>query len=272
MPALALAPAAQAFDAVAERFDERFGAWLSVAAQRRAVRAVLLETFAPGSRLLEIGGGTGDDAAWLSGRGRSVLLTDPSPAMVRIAGEKLQSLGAPPPVVVGAEKLASLADERERNAAAPLDGAFSNFAGLNCVINLSPVGAGLARLVRRGGRLALVVFGTCPPGEWIVELIRRRPGNAFRRMSRGDVPARLGGQNFFVRYHREHEIAAAFAPHFRLTGKRGIGVCVPPSAAEPWISGYPRFVSALERIDRLVSKPLAPLGDHVLYEFERTAL
>ena len=35
---VALSPAIQAFDAVAARFDTRFGAWRSVAAQRRAVR------------------------------------------------------------------------------------------------------------------------------------------------------------------------------------------------------------------------------------------
>ena len=34
-----LSPAAEAFDAIAEAFDDRFGSWLSVAAQRRAVRA-----------------------------------------------------------------------------------------------------------------------------------------------------------------------------------------------------------------------------------------
>ena len=37
-----LRPSAIAFDAVAPTFDSRFGAWQSVAAQRRAVRAELL--------------------------------------------------------------------------------------------------------------------------------------------------------------------------------------------------------------------------------------
>ena len=39
--------AAAAFDAIAERFDERFTPWLSVAAQRRAVRAALALTRLP---------------------------------------------------------------------------------------------------------------------------------------------------------------------------------------------------------------------------------
>src|SRR6185503_11641363 len=203
MSATSLPPAARAFDAVAERFDERFGSWLSVAAQRRAVRAALLRAFAPRARVLEIGGGTGEDALWLTEHGREVLLTDASPTMVKIASQKLQPFGAPEPMVLAAEDLPFLADAR---AERPLDGAFSNFAALNCVRDLTPVAEGLSRLVRPGGRVILVLFGTFSPGEWIVQLAKRNVRAAFRRLSRGDVAARIGGQEFVVRYHRARKI------------------------------------------------------------------
>ena len=260
---LMLSPAARAFDAVAPRFDERFGTWRSVAAQRRPVRAALLRAFPPNARVLEIGGGTGEDAAWLATQGRTVLLTDASPAMVRLAAAKLCPLGMPEPVVAPAEDLSALAD------LGPFDGAFTNFAALNCVTDLRPVGEGLGRLVRPGGRLVLVLFGTLAVGEWVVQLVRRDVRGAFRRFSRGDVAARLGGQQFTVRYHRAADVSHALAPWFRLVARRGVGVCVPPSAAEPWISAHPRLLGALERADRVVSRPLAALGDHVLYEFVR---
>src|SRR5271170_101298 len=131
--------AAAAFDSVAEAFDERFGSWKSVAAQRDAVRSELARAFPPGSSLLEIGGGTGLDALWLTELGRRVFLTDASPAMVRIARRRLGSRTA----VLPAERIDEL-DE------APFDGAFSNFAALNCVGDLAPVARGLARLVRPG--------------------------------------------------------------------------------------------------------------------------
>ena len=264
---MSLPPAAAAFDAVAERFDARYGGWRSVAAQRRAVRAALIDAFAPGARILEIGGGTGEDAEWLASQGREVLLTDASPAMVRLATEKLRGLGLPAPVMSAAEYL----DTSLGEAAGPFDGAFSNFAALNCVTDLAAVGRGLAALVRPGGRVLLVVFGTCPPGEWLVELLRGRARSAFRRMSRGDVPARLGGNEFVVRYHRQRDLVRALAPHFRLVGRRGIGVFVPPSAAEPWISAHPRLLRVLERLDQRFARTLAPFGDHVLYEFERSS-
>ncbi|MEP6491278.1 MAG: class I SAM-dependent methyltransferase [bacterium] len=272
MSSLSLSPAARAFDAVAERFDERYGAWLSVSAQRRAVRASLVRAFPPRARVLEIGGGTGEDAVWLTEHGREVLLTDVSPSMVRIAETKLRPYGAPQPIVVGAEGLAALADARDSARQPLLDGAFTNFAALNCVHELAPVAAGLARLVRPGGKILLVIFGVCSPGEWLVQLVRRDVRAAFRRMSRGDVSARLGGQHFLVRYHRGADVDRAFAPWFAPVGRRGIGIFVPPSAAEPWISGHRRLLSTLEKLDRVVAGPLSFFGDHVLYELERTAV
>jgi len=264
-----LPAAAQAFDAVAESFDRRYGAWHSVAAQRRAVRSALLAAFPYGSRILEVGGGTGEDALWLARQGRHVMLTDASPTMVRVALRKLRSYVGSSATVLSAEALETLAASREGAGEELFDGAFSNFAGLNCVTDLAPVARGLARLVRPGGQVILVLFGALPPGEVVVQLARRDFRSAFRRLARGDVPARLGGRDFSVRYHRPREIAYALRPWFRCGERRGIGVFVPPSAAEPWISDHPRLLSAMEAVDQLASRPLALLGDHVLYQFER---
>lgn len=256
-----LLPAGAAFDAVAATFDARFEPWRSVAAQRRAVRAELLAAFAAGADVLEIGGGTGLDAAWLAAQGRRVHLTDASPAMVAEAARKL---GTGQAEVLAAENLARLAARGEL-----FDGVFSNFAALNCIHDLAPVGEALGALIRPGGKAVLVVFGCCAPGEMLVEAARGRFGTMFRRFARGDVPARLGGRDFTVRYHRRAAIVAAMTPWFRLTGTRAIGLSVPPSAAEPWISHRPRLLAVLETADRLLSRPLAPLGDHILYMFER---
>ena len=115
----------------------------------------------------------------------------------------------------------------------------------------------------------LVVFGTCCPAEMIVETLRGRPSQALRRFQRGIVPARLAKREFQVVYHRHAELVRAFQPWFVLEKRIGIGVTVPPSAAEPWISGHPGLLAVMERMDRVLSRPLAMLGDHVLYQFRR---
>jgi ubiquinone/menaquinone biosynthesis C-methylase UbiE len=258
--------AAAAFDAIAERFDERFTPWLSVAAQRRAVRKALADAFPPGARLIEIGGGTGEDALWLARGGRQVLLTDASPLMVRISSAKLADRTGCRAEVCAAEDLPQLAS----NIETPFDGAYSNFAGLNCVSDLGPFAQGLARLLRPGAPALLVIFGRVCPGEWLVETLRGRPKNAFRRIAAGDQPARLGGREFAVRYHSRRDLERVMAPWFRPAGRLGVGVFVPPSAAEPWVSSHPRLLRALEMLDSGLAGPLADLGDHILYRFVRT--
>jgi SAM-dependent methyltransferase len=260
-----LSPAALAFDSVAAHFDDRFGCWLSVAAQRRSVRMALAAAFPPGACLIEIGGGTGEDAQWLAARGRDVTLTDPAPAMVALAAGKLAALPNARAIVAPAEGLGRLVQE-----GMAFDGAYSNFAALNCVSDLTPFARDMAKLLHPGGSALLVLFGTACPGEVIVECLRGRPRNAFRRRARGDVPARLNGRHFTVRYHRAAEIRRIMSPWFRFERRIGIGVFVPPSAAEPWSSRHPIILGIQERLDRMFASPLAALGDHVLYHFVRT--
>jgi len=263
-------PAALAFDAVALTFDSRFGAWGSVAAQRRAVRSALLRRFPAGEHILELGGGTGEDAAFLADRGFDVFLTDPSPAMVAQAKAKLIPRGSQASILP-AEEIGDFATSFLSEGGTLFDGAFSNFAPLNCVTDLEPVARGLARLLKPDAPAMLVLFGTFCPGEMVVELLRGRPNQALRRRKRGEVPVRLAHHEFQVVYHGREAIRRAFEPWFVLEKRFGIGVTVPPSAAEPWISERPSLLAAMEAMDRVLSRPLAMMGDHILYQFRRTA-
>jgi ubiquinone/menaquinone biosynthesis C-methylase UbiE len=264
--------AVQAFDATADQFDQRFGTWRSVVAQRDAVRRALLGAFPPGSSLIELGAGTGEDAAFLAQRHRRVVLTDGSPRMCAVAAAKLAQAGCSPRTDVRCVTFEAFPAHAAQWAVAGemFDGAFSNFAGLNCINDLGPVARGLARVLRPGGRALVVLFGSWSPGEVVVELLRGRPHHAVRRFTRGPVAARLGGRAFTVRYPAPRQVARECAPWFRLERTRGVGIFVPPSAAEPWISRAPRLVAALALLDRLAARPLARLGDHVLLDLVRT--
>ena len=265
-----LNPAALAFDAIASEFDSRFGAWGSVAAQRRAVRAALLREFPAGGRILELGGGTGEDACFLAIRGFKTYLTDPSPAMVSIAATKLSPLGGHAEIAA-AEELEDYAISKLSKGETLFDGAFSNFAPLNCVVDLDPVARGLARLLKPGAAAMLVLFGTLCPGEVVTEALLGRPHRALRRLKSTKTPARLANHAFHVVYHRRSTLLRILAPWFVLEKRFGIGIAVPPSAAEPWITGQPQLLAAMEAIDKTISRPLAVFGDHVLYQFRRTS-
>lgn len=265
-----LRPAALAFDAIAPTFDPRFGAWRSVAAQRRAVRGALLQVFPKGSYIFELGGGTGEDAAFMAGHGYDVLLTDPSPAMAALAQSKLSGFHARA-AVTGGEEMEDFAARHLSAGGKRFDGAFSNFAPLNCIVDLRPVARGLAQLLKPGAPAMLVLFGTLCPGEMVTEILNHRLNRALRRCKRGELTARLGKREFPIVYHRRAALERAFAPWFRLEKRLGIGVTVPPSGAEPWISEHSRLLRVMESIDRVIARPFALLGDHVLYQFRRTA-
>ncbi len=115
-----------------------------------------------------------------------------------------------------------------------------------------------------------MLFGTLCPGEMITEVLRGRPSAALRRLTRGAAPARLARREFSIIYHRRAELVRAMAPWFAPAGRLGVGVFVPPSAAEPWISRRPHLLRTMESLDRILAGPLAALGDHVLYRFHRT--
>lgn len=260
--------AVQAFDAVAPLFDARFGAWKSVAAQRAAVRSELLRSFPQGSSLLELGGGTGEDALFLAERGYRVHLTDGSAAMIGIAGQKIADAGLAGRVTIECVAIEELS--RLRNAA--FDGCFSNFAAFNCVDDCSVPARALARLLAPGALAVFVIFGPCCPGEMLTLLVRGEGSRAFRRFSRRPVPARLGGRSFSVSYPAPRAFARSFAPWFALRRVKGAGLFVPPSSAEPWISEHPGLLALMERLDRLFSARLALLADHVIVTLERTGV
>lgn len=266
----ALRPPALAFDEIAMAFDQRFGAWQSVAAQRRAVRSALLRAFPEHGHILEVGGGTGEDAAFLAERGFNLFLTDPSPRMVSVARKKLLPFGGQVATATG-EEMETFAEWHLSNGGRRFDGAFSNFAPLNCVADLRPVARGLSDLLNPGAPLLLVLFGTFCPAEMVTEVLRGRPRLAWRRLQPGEAPARLGSREFRVTYHRRAELVRALAPWFRLEKRLGIGVTVPPSAAEPWISKHSRVLATMEALDRVLARPLALFGDHILYQFRRAA-
>ena len=58
---------------------------------------------------------------------------------------------------------------------------------------------------------------------------------------------------------------------FALERRVGIGVTVPPSGFADTVDfEASAFMAAMEMFDRGFARPLAMLGDHVLYQFRRT--
>ncbi len=183
--------------------------------------------------MLDVGCGTGEDAAHLAARGVRVHAIDPSPAMIREASRR-----------------GGFTTEIGDAPAGRYDGVLSNFGALNCVADLPRVAAGIAGVLRPGGRAALCVMGRfC-----VWEPLRR---------ARGHAPSSLG---IHVYYTSVAEIRSAFAD-FECERWLGIGLFVPPS--------YVRMPAWLVRIGATLDRVLARLpllrgmADHRLLIFTR---
>lgn len=239
-----------AFDVLAERYDEVWTESLAGLAQRRLVWREIDCCFLPGQRILDLGCGTGADAAHLVSRGVTVDAVDASPAMIRLA----RARGGFQAEVQRAEEL---------RAGGCYDGVLSNFGALNCVEDLTAVAANLVKLIRPGGTLAVCTLGRFCFWESLHYAMRGEFRKAVRRW-RGAALASIGIR---VRYPTVSELARAFAPGFELRRWIGVGLAVPPS--------YVRLPAAIvefaESVDRVLARVpvLRSTADHRLLIFQR---
>src|SRR5580693_3604060 len=151
-----------AFDSVAADYDGPRGNNTLIQDMRSEMWRWLDATFAPGSRLLDLGCGTGLDAARMARVGHRITASDWSPEMVRRTGERVQCERLSDRVLcinIGAHELYRLGDE------SAYDGAYSNLGALNCVPDLGEVSRECARLLKPGGALVFTVIGRICPWE-----------------------------------------------------------------------------------------------------------
>jgi ubiquinone/menaquinone biosynthesis C-methylase UbiE len=255
------------WDTAAESYDKDFSGTSVGIVRREAVWLDLQRVFHSGQRILELSCGTGIDAMFLAQRGVHILALDLSPRMIAIAQARAATELLPNPPefrVLATEHLSTLESD------GPFDGAFANFAGLNCVDDLSQVADTLGRLLKPKSRLLLCMMGRFVPLEILWFLARRNPRKAFQRLreSRTSYASTTG---LVINRPTVRQIARQMKPALRLVGWKGIGIVVPPSYAEHVARKFPHVIQHLAKVDRRIGPiPLFKnMADCVLLEFER---
>lgn len=253
----------EAFDSVAADYDGDRGNNGAIQDMRAEMWRWFDAIFAPASRLLDLGCGTGLDAVRMAQAGHYVTATDWSAQMVRRTAdrarderltEKVRALN------IGAHELQRMPET------AAYDGAYSNLGALNCVPDLDEVSHQCARLLRPGGSLVFSVIGRVCPWEVAHYLLRGRWARVKVRYARGQTPVRLNGRTVWTRYYTPREFYRPFGRLFGLTHYRGLCVFVPP----PYLVGlrerHGQWHQRLWRVDRHVAgwPMLRSIGDHFL--------
>jgi SAM-dependent methyltransferase len=233
---------------------------------RRAMWDAVRDELPPGSRLLDLGCGTGIDAAEFARGGYRVTATDWSPQMVertraRAFAEDLQSHVSA--IHLGIQQLDRLDDA--------IDGIYSNFGPLNCAPDLGAVAAECARLLRPGGRLVFSVMGRICPWELGHYALRGRFRRAGVRAARGATAVGMNQHTIWTRYYLPREFCRNFAEHFALESYRALSLFLPPPYLVAFYRRHRRWCEALGRLDdRLGALPLLrDMGDHFLVVLRR---
>lgn len=258
----------EAFDSVAADYDGPRGNNTAIQDMRAEMWRWLDASFAPGSRLIDLGCGTGLDAVHLAAQGHHVTATDWSERMVARTRDRAQAAGVDVDArAIGAHELQRLEGE------AAFDGAYSNLGPLNCVPDLDAVAAECARLVRPGGRLVFTVIGRYCPWEIAHYARRGRWSRIGVRFARDTVAVGMNGRTIWTRYYTPGEFHAAFASQFELEVQRGLCVFVPPPYLTWLTERHPRWHERLWRLDRRVAgwPGINRLGDHFLLVMRRRA-
>jgi SAM-dependent methyltransferase len=257
-----------AFDSVADDYDGPRGNNALIQEMRREMWHWLDAVLPPPGHLLDLGCGTGLDAARLAAVGHQVTATDWSRAMLERTLQRVRAACLSERVTVrwvGAHELERIP------GSAVFDGAYSNLGALNCVPDLRPTSAECARLVRPGGALVLTVIGRLCPWELAYYAVRGRWGRLAVRFARDVVPVRLNGRVVWTRYYTPKELYRCFERDFALEHYRSICLFAPPPYLLGLAQRHPRLHERLWRLDRETAHwpLLREMGDHFLMVLRR---
>lgn len=256
----------RAFDSVAVDYDGPRGNNLLVQRMRRTFRGVVCSELAPGSRLLDLGCGTGLDAVGFAQRGYPVVATDWSPRMVARTEARVAAAPLPVPVTVLATGIHQLA-----GLDGVFDGIYSNFGPMNCVPDLGDAADHCARLLAPGGALVVSVMGRICPWELGHYALRGRFRRAGVRAARGVTPVGMNRHTIWTRYYLPREFHRHFAARFSLAGYRALGLFMPPPYLVDTYLRHRRWCDRLGRLDDRLGKwpVLRDMGDHFLMVMRR---
>jgi len=253
------------FDSLAPQYDADFSERPMARFLRGQVHERLRLHLKPDAQVLEIGCGTGLDAAFMDGLGAVVTATDISDGMLTQARARL-----PDTVTV---------DRLDVNAL-PSDGftglyqlVLADFGALNACRDFDALAAWLAMRVAPGEVVCMAVMSRFCLWETAWNLLHLKPKRAARRWRGQAEFTPLGGSPMKVVYPSVGQIERAFTPWFEVSARRGLGVVLPPSEMFGVVESRGWLARPLTRFEGVLWRRgwLARLADHVWWEMVRRA-
>ena len=249
-------------------FDRIYADNTIVNYKRERVRAHVLSYLAPGSSILELNSGTGEDALFFAQKGHKVHATDISTGMQEQLVQKVRRAGMENMV---SNELCSFTNLAQLTNKGPYDLILSNFAVLNCTGELDNVLASFNDLLKPGGMVTLVVLPKFCLWETLL-VFKGKFRTAFRRFfSSKGRSAHIEGVHFKCWYYNPSYIIKKLKEQFDLLCIEGLCTIVPPSYIEGFAEKYPSSYSFLKaRENKLKSRwPWKFIGDYNIISMKK---
>ncbi|HTE00454.1 MAG TPA: class I SAM-dependent methyltransferase [Mucilaginibacter sp.] len=259
--------AADAFTGQSVIFDELYGTDTIIQYKRDRVRDHILQYLKPGSSILELNSGTGEDATWFAGKGFKVHATDISPGMQDQLQQKVKKNHLENLV---SNELCSYTNLNQLKNKGPYDLVFSNFAGLNCTNELDKVLSSFPALLNPNGLITLVILPKFCLWETLL-IFKGKFRTAFRRFfsSKGRI-AHVEGTYFKCWYYNPSYITKRLKD-FDVLSIEGLCTIVPPSYIAGFAEKHPTAYDFLKKQEaRLKTKwPWKYIGDYYIISLRK---
>lgn len=228
---------------------------------RKQVRTHVLSFLQPNNKILELNAGTGLDAVFFAKRGFKVHAIDLSDGMVFQLRSKVEALQLQDKITIQKCSFTEL----ERIAAGPFDYIFSNFGGLNCLADLTPVMRKMPRLLKPGGLVTAVMMPPICPWE-LALIFRGHYKTAVRRLYRRGVLVHIAGVHFMSYYFTASQVLKALGKNFKKVALQGLASISPPPYMENFPKRHPQLYNFLAWADMRVSHlpPFNSWADHFI--------
>jgi ubiquinone/menaquinone biosynthesis C-methylase UbiE len=262
--------AAEAFTRQSSIFDEIYSTNAIIQYKRDRVRKHAENFLKPGSNILELNAGTGEDAIYFAQKGHHVHATDISEGMQTELKKKRDSAALHSSISTEICSFTELGNLKNKG---PYDFIFSNFAGLNCTNELDKVLLSFNSLLKPGGAITLVVM----PGFCLWETMLALKGQfktAFRRFnSKNGVCAHIEGVYFTCWYYTPSYIKKILKNDFKLISVEGLCSIVPPSYMENFPKKHPKLFKWLSKKEEKYKGkfPWKNIGDYFIISFQKPA-
>jgi len=260
----------EAFDRVAYSLDSTIqrnpiNAWMHA-----SNLAVLRSAFPPGSRLLELGCGTGADAISLAKQGCQVFGFDLSQAMVETAREKasVEQVGDRVRFVQGRSR--DLLEVVRESPWAEFDGAYANFT-LTYEGDLRSLARAVAAVLKPGAFFICTLPNRLVLSELVIYAPMLRFGLVLWRFAT-PLLKEVHGSVLEIHAYSPWQVRDAFRGSFELCALVGVPTFLPPVYLRSQYQRLGGFGTALESLDaRLAGRfPWNRLGEHTLFKFRRS--